>query len=91
MDYQSLTPNMRKTFQNIVNLDLTPYLKNIKAKTLLIWGNKDSSTPVRDAKIMHKYIKDSELIVLDNANHFSYLNYPILVNKIIFEQIKDEI
>lgn len=90
-DYQSLNHNMRKTFQNIVNEDLTPYLKNIKTKTLLIWGNKDLSTPIRDAKIMNKLIEKSELIILDNANHFSYLNYPLLVNKIIYEQIKDNI
>lgn len=90
-DYQNLSDQMKKTFQNIVNLDLTPYLKEINAKVLLIWGNNDDSTPLRDAKIMHKNIKDSELIILNKAGHFSYLDYPILVNKIIYEQLKDEI
>ena len=88
-DYLNLNDNMRNTFKNIVSTDLTYYLNNIKSNVLIIWGNKDFITPIRDAKIMHKRIKDSELIILDNANHFSYLNYPILINNIIYEQIKD--
>ncbi len=90
-DYNSLPPNMLTTFKNIVNEDLKPYLKNIKTRTLIIWGNKDTSTPLKDAYIMNKYITNSELIILNNANHFSYLNYPNLINNIILEQLKDEI
>lgn len=90
-DYQNLSDNMKKTFQNVVNLDLTPYLKYINAKVLLIWGSNDLATPIRDAKIMNKSIIGSELIVLDKGTHFVYLDYPILVNKIIYEQLKDEI
>ena len=90
-DYSKLNDNMKNTFKNIVNLDLTPYFKNINAKVLIIWGNNDIDTPIGDAKIMLKNIKNSELVVLDKANHFSYLNYPILVNNIIYEQLKDEI
>ena len=40
---------------------------------------------------MNKEIINSELIILNNANHFSYLSYPNLVNNIIFEQLKGEI
>lgn len=90
-DYNSLPKNMLNTFKNIVNEDLKPYLKYINSKVLIIWGNKDYTTPLQDAFIMNKSIKDSELIILNNANHFSYLNYPVLINKIIFEQLKDEI
>ena len=90
-DYKQLNYNMQNTFKNIVNLDLKQYLKYIDSKVLLIWGNLDTSTPLKDAYVMKKEIINSELIILNNANHFSYLNYPYLVNKIIYEQIKDEI
>jgi len=90
-DYKNLNNNMKITFKNIVNEDLTRYLKNIKAKTLLIWGNKDDSTPIKDANIMNKFIKNSELIILKDATHFSYLEQPTLINRILFEQLKDEI
>ena len=90
-DYKNINKNMKETFKNIINLDLKPYLSNIKTKVLLIWGNKDIDTPINDAKIMNKRIKDSELIIIDKATHFSYLEYPYLISKIIYEQIKDEI
>lgn len=90
-DYKDLNDNMKNTFKNIVNEDLTPYLKNIKTKTLLIWGDKDEATPIKDAYQMNKLIPNSELIVLKGATHFSYLEQPILINNILFEQLKNEI
>ena len=90
-DYKELNNNMYQTFKNIVNEDLKYYLKNIKSKTLIIWGNKDTSTPLKNAKIMHQQIANSELIILDQATHFSYLEYPILINRILYFQLKDEI
>lgn len=90
-DYRNLNDNMKITFKNVVNEDLTLYLKNIKTRTLLIWGEKDDATPIKDAYIMNALIKDSELIVLERSTHFSYLEQPNLINQIIFEQLKDEI
>lgn len=91
MDYLNLNQNMHNTFKNIISLDLKPYFKNIKSRVLIIWGNNDTATPLKDGIIMNKLIKNSELIILDKATHFSYLDYPILLNRIIFEQLKDEI
>lgn len=90
-DYLSINKNMHTTFKNVINLDLKPFLKNIKSKVLIIWGNNDTSTPLNDAYIMNKLIKNSELIILDKAGHFSYLDHPVLINRILFEQLKDEI
>lgn len=90
-DYKNLDSNMMRTFRNVVNEDLKPYLKYIKAKTLLIWGNQDDATPIQDANTMHKLIPDSELVVIEGVNHFAYLQRPQLMNQIIYEQLKDEI
>lgn len=90
-DYKNLDVKMMQTFRNVVNEDLKPYLKHMKAKTLLIWGNQDDATPIQDANIMHKLIPNSELIVIEGTNHFTYLQKPQLINQIIYEQLKDEI
>lgn len=87
-DYSNIPISMQKTFKNIVNEDLTKYLSNIKSETLILWGEKDLSTPLKDAKLLEKKINNSALIVLKNASHFSYLNYIYLTNKIIDEFIK---
>lgn len=89
-DYLSLPPTMHNTFKNIINEDLTKYFKNIKEETLLIWGENDQDTPLTDAYKIKKSIENSALIILKNGNHYSYLNYPILVNNIIYEFIKKE-
>ena len=65
---------MKKTFIKVVNEDLTPYLKNIKSSVLLIWGDKDTDTPMYMAKTMEREIKDSGLVVFEGSGHFSYLD-----------------
>ena len=86
-DYKNLNPYMRKTFSNIVNEDLTPYLKNIKNEVLLLWGNKDIDTPLKDAYKMNKTIKESSLIVLPGT-HYIYLENAYLINNILYEYFK---
>lgn len=73
-DYKQLSDNMKKTFINVVNEDLTPLLKNIKCSTLLIWGDADTDTPMYMAKTMEREIKDSGLVVFEGSGHFSYLD-----------------
>ena len=81
---------MRKTFINIVNEDLRKYYKKINAETLIIWGEKDNDTPLKDGKYLNKIIKNSSLIIYKNRTHFSYLEEPFLTTKIIYELIKKE-
>ena len=86
-DYKSLNYNMKKTFSNIVNEDLSYLLKDVKSETLLIWGEKDYDTPLCDAIKMNSIIADSGLIIIKNGTHFSYLDAPFYINKIIIEFI----
>ena len=89
-DFKNIDPNIRKTFISIVNTDLSKYLKFINSPTLLIWGEKDYDTPLKDAYIMDKDIVDSGLIILEKAGHFVYLDYPSYVNNIINEFLKKD-
>ena len=89
-DYKELPVTMRKTFKNIINEDLTKYYKEIKNETLIIWGEKDIDTPLKDAKLLEKVIKNSALIIYKNRTHYSYLEEPYLTNKIIKILLKKE-
>lgn len=73
-DYLALSPNMRKIFNNIVNTHLDDFLPFIVAPTLIIFGKNDTTTPVYMAKKMKKKIKDSKLVLLENAGHFSFVD-----------------
>ncbi|MGB9843310.1 MAG: alpha/beta fold hydrolase [Caldisericia bacterium] len=74
IDYKSQKGVMRETLVKVVNEDLTPFLKDIKVKTLIIWGEKDKELPIRHAYIMNREIQNSKLIVLKNCGHFPYLD-----------------
>lgn len=82
-DYKSLPNSLHKTFINIVNEDLTFLLSKIKNETLLIWGEKDLDTPLKDAYKMHSLINDSGLVILKKATHFCYLEQPLYIKIII--------
>ena len=88
-DYQSLPITMQKTFKNIVNEDLSCYFKYIDSEVLLLWGKLDNVTPLKDGYKINSLVKDSGLVIFPEGNHFSYLQYAYLVNKIILEFIKN--
>lgn len=89
-DYQALPIQMRETFKNIVNENLLYYLKYIESETLILWGKLDRDTPIKDGIKMNHLIKNSALIVFPKGSHFSYLEYPMLTNQIIYEFLKEK-
>lgn len=72
-DYKVLPNEMKHIFNNIVNTDLTPNLNKIETPCLIVWGDKDRSTPLYMAKKLNKKIKNSKLKIYRNSGHFSYL------------------
>ena len=76
-DYQKINcPYTRATFINIVNEDLSPFLPLIAAPALLVWGARDKDTPMYMAKKLLKGIKDSGLVKIERAGHWSYVDDP---------------
>ena len=73
-DYKDSSGVMRRIFVKVVNENLLPLLKDIKASTLIIWGDKDDATPIYMAKTMEKEINDSGLVVFEGAGHYAYLD-----------------
>lgn len=72
-DYRNATPMMRTILVNVVNEDLTEYLKQIEVPTLLIWGSLDTAVPLEDAKYAENIMKDAGLIVFEGCTHYAYL------------------
>lgn len=73
-DYRDSSGVMRQILVKVVNENLRPLLKDIKASTLIIWGDQDDATPVYMAHIMESEIKDSGLVVFEGAGHYAYLD-----------------
>ena len=73
-DYKNSPDVLKKTMSIILNEDQKYLMPNIKAPTLLIWGDKDTATPIEDGKTMEKLIPGSGLVTYEGAGHFSYLD-----------------
>ena len=69
--------DMRVTYIKTVNLDLSPRLSMIPNETLLIWGEKDTATPLWMGKKMEREMQNAGLAVIPGVGHFSYAeDYP---------------
>lgn len=75
-DYKNASGMMKEILKKVVDEDLQHVMPNIKASTLLIWGEKDTATPVSDAQIMAKLIPDSGLVIFPGCTHYSFLENP---------------
>jgi len=72
-DYRAASGVMRDTLVRLVNEDLSPLLPLIRSPVLLIWGERDTETPLRDGRAMEALIPDSGLVVFEGAGHYAYL------------------
>ena len=83
-DYKAVSGNVRDSLVKVVNDDYRERMKNIKASTLLIWGTKDDATPLSDGEYMEKNIPDAGLVKVEGGSHYSFLDNPGLVQRVIF-------
>ena len=86
-DYLETKGFLRETFKNIIEEDLTSYLSKIKVPTLILWGERDKTTPLSDAYLMKNKIENSNLEILKDIGHVPYLENPEFLVKKIKESI----
>ncbi len=67
-----------KIFRNAIGFDQTALLPQIKAPTLLVWGEQDKEVPVKIAQEMRGLISDSRLEILPGLGHNAHLENPNL-------------
>lgn len=86
-DYETATPNMKKTMVNLIDTDLTETFKKIITPTLIIWGENDRVTPISDAVLINRLIKNSKLKIVKGARHSPFYTHPEQVIDIIKNDI----
>lgn len=77
--------HLEETFKRIVSEDVRKDAAKLKVPTLLIYGGKDQSTPVRYGELLRQRITGSTLKVLPEAGHFVHLDRSSEVIKAIEE------
>ena len=86
-DYPYVEGVMKETFTNVISEDLAQFTGFIKTPTVIIWGDKDKSTPIDDAYFMNQKIKDSKLVVVKGAGHILNRECPEVLAEKILENV----
>ncbi|MCH5232929.1 MAG: alpha/beta hydrolase [Muribaculaceae bacterium] len=89
-DYRAASPKMRAIMSRCVNEDLRNRFGGIKCPVLLIWGEEDTATPLRDAMLMEKLMPDAGLVKFPGAGHYSFLDNPFGFKAVMKEFFKSE-
>lgn len=76
---------MRESYKKIVNEDLRERAKGVYVPTLLLYGDKDKTTPVAAGKIYSTVIPESKLVVIKGAGHFAFLDAPLQFDEAVEE------
>ncbi|MGH7722989.1 MAG: alpha/beta fold hydrolase, partial [Candidatus Dormibacteria bacterium] len=82
-DYRAASGTVRASMVRLVNADLRPQLSRLTVSTLLIWGERDQDTPLRDAHVMERLIPDAGLVVFEGCGHFAYAEEPDRFTRIV--------
>jgi len=72
-DWKLSSPVMRKILVNVIEEDQSESIARINVPTLLIWGSRDSATPLWMGQRMSRLISGSKLVIIAGAGHFNYL------------------
>lgn len=77
-DYKKASEVMRRTLSSVVVEDLTGVMGGIQAPTLLIWGDKDTATPVENGQLMASLIPGAKaagggLVIYEGLGHYAFL------------------
>jgi pimeloyl-ACP methyl ester carboxylesterase len=75
-DYSKLDGVMREVFVKTVTDYLDACLPDIPHEVLLIWGEKDETTPIYQGRRMEKGIRNAALVEIANAGHYAFLDQP---------------
>ncbi len=75
-DYSRAPENMKKTLANMLESDKTLNFSQIKTRTFLLWGKKDTITPPRQATAIYERLPSAELKFYANWTHAPYISNP---------------
>lgn len=72
----------------LTSYDFRDRLPEIKAPTLIVWGNADMLVPVEDAHEFERLIPQSRTVILEDTGHVPMLERPVKFNELLEELIE---
>ena len=83
-EYRSLSPMMKESYKKIVNEDLRECARQVQNPVLIIEGEEDYTTPMREARAYADCFPHCDLRTIAGG-HFAFAENPALFNLIVEE------
>jgi pimeloyl-ACP methyl ester carboxylesterase len=78
-------PGFDDALRACLDYDFRDRLPDVRVPTLIVWGEKDSIIPVRDANEFERLIPDSRKIVMRDTGHIPMAERPQAFNEVLTE------
>jgi pimeloyl-ACP methyl ester carboxylesterase len=78
-------PGFDHALRACLDYDFRDRLPEIRQPTLIVWGEKDSIIPVRDAAEFERLIPDSRKVVMKDTGHIPMAERPAAFNDLMME------
>ena len=78
-------PGFEDALRASLDYDFRDRLPEIGVPTLIVWGEKDSIIPVKDAQEFERLIPDSRKVVMKDTGHVSMAERPETFNNLMME------
>ena len=81
------TPYLSESYQNMIQSDLQEVYPKLDNEVLLIWGERDSYTPLPDGKRIESLLRNAKMVVLDGEKHGIHLQNPKRLGKVLIKNV----
>jgi pimeloyl-ACP methyl ester carboxylesterase len=78
-------PGFDAALRACLEYDFRDRLPEIRHPTLIVWGEKDSIIPVRDAQEFERLISDSRKVVMKDTGHVPMAERPLAFNEVMMD------
>ena len=89
-DYGHAPANMQRTLANLLDSDKSLDLTKVTTPTTILWGEEDTVTPPRQAKVLHAQLPHSTLKLYKHWTHAPYISDPEGLAKAIHTVLESE-
>jgi pimeloyl-ACP methyl ester carboxylesterase len=80
---------MRESYKKIVNEDLRADAARVENSVLIVQGERDFVTPMREADAYRSVMKNARLTTIDGG-HFAFAENPVAFNILVEEFLQDD-
>jgi hypothetical protein len=81
----------RITALSLVEENYAKIVEKVRTPTLILWGGKDTTSPVRSALVLEAMLPRARLVMIPQAGHTPMLEQTVSFNKLVMEELRSAV